>query len=52
MWLTLSIVPTFDYVISHIIYIQTEINVLLCTSYSNVKLCNNVCINSLGSETL
>ena len=37
MWNTLSMVPTFDYVLSHNVYIQTEINFLLCTSYSNVK---------------
>ena len=23
MWITLSMVPTFDYVLSHIVYIQT-----------------------------
>ena len=52
MWITLSMVPTFDYVLSHIVYIQTEINVLLCTSYSNVKLFNNISISSACSETV
>ena len=53
MCITLSMLPTFDYVLSHIVYIiQTEINVLLCTSYSNVKLFNNISIRSLCSETV
>ena len=52
MWITLSMVPTFDYVLSHIVYIQTEFNVLLCTSYSNVKLSNNISICSSCSETV